>query len=469
MTQEWLETMCNVCEIEEARLQDDPHCKHHAFRFDPEELAKDFETTDYIRRQARDEVTREGDFYVDLERNEIVVKLLPAIYPHHIVGVTENGESPDWRPRTPEEWDRFRNDFSFKGASRRSKRLRDWGFQPLLRAVGSSQECVFMIRDYEGFAAPYDTRINAGTALQLFHSFPLNPRFMTLQGGYELLVHCLENAVRNKGCDVRTNHKLLSINEVNGYFELVAKHTESPFRVKFLTKNVILALPQLALEELRENNPSLRNIPVFKKLLHSVVTIPLTKINLFFGERWWYTRFNISNGGSFTDLPIGQVYCYDPDDIKHNQGPGVLTMYCDSSRRNFWQDLQEGSPSYKYKGANYDSELTASATKASEDVVDEVMNCLRELFDHQDLPQPFEATYQSWGLRDTGDSEHQWGTGIDDRIVRSSLVKVRDGLAICGESYSDEQGWVEGALRSAAEVLRECFGVSTRSAASAVR
>lgn len=92
MTQEWLETMCNVCEIEEVRLQDDPHCKNHAFRFDPVELAKDFEATDYVRREVRDEVTREGDFYVDLDRNEIAIKLLPAIYPHHIVGVTEEGK-----------------------------------------------------------------------------------------------------------------------------------------------------------------------------------------------------------------------------------------------------------------------------------------------------------------------------------------------------------------------------------------
>jgi len=91
MTQEWLETMCNVCVIAEKDLQKDPHCKHHAFRFDPEELAKDFKATDYVSRQRREDVSQEGDFYIDLERNEIVVKLLPAIYPHHIVGVTKGG------------------------------------------------------------------------------------------------------------------------------------------------------------------------------------------------------------------------------------------------------------------------------------------------------------------------------------------------------------------------------------------
>lgn len=92
MTQEWLETMCNVCEIQEKALQGDPHCKQHAFRFDPDELGGDFQATDYIRRQAREEVTQEGDFFIDLGRNEIVIKLLPAIYQHHIAGVTADGK-----------------------------------------------------------------------------------------------------------------------------------------------------------------------------------------------------------------------------------------------------------------------------------------------------------------------------------------------------------------------------------------
>jgi hypothetical protein len=92
MTREWLETMCNVCGIEESDLLDDTHCSHHAFRFEPEELANDFESTDYIRRGSREEVRHEGDFYVDPERNEIVVQLLPAIYPHHIVGVAQDGK-----------------------------------------------------------------------------------------------------------------------------------------------------------------------------------------------------------------------------------------------------------------------------------------------------------------------------------------------------------------------------------------
>lgn len=91
MTQEWLETMCNVCAIEEAALKNDSHCKNHAFCFNSDELAKDFEATDYIRRETRNEVEKEGDFYIDIERNEIVVKLLPAIYPHHIVGVAMDG------------------------------------------------------------------------------------------------------------------------------------------------------------------------------------------------------------------------------------------------------------------------------------------------------------------------------------------------------------------------------------------
>jgi hypothetical protein len=92
MTEEWLETMCNVCQISESELwKEFGGIKDHTLKFDPNELAKDFISTDYVQKDTRQGVCEPGDFFIDLGRNEVVVRLLPAIYPHHVVGIFSNG------------------------------------------------------------------------------------------------------------------------------------------------------------------------------------------------------------------------------------------------------------------------------------------------------------------------------------------------------------------------------------------
>lgn len=93
MTQEWIETMCNVCQIPEAELISLPQFNRdrYAIQFNPDELREDFLNTDYNEKQDRKAVAHPGDFFIDRERHEILVRLLPAIYPHHIVGVRADG------------------------------------------------------------------------------------------------------------------------------------------------------------------------------------------------------------------------------------------------------------------------------------------------------------------------------------------------------------------------------------------
>ncbi len=94
MTEEWIETMCSVCQIPEDVLTNLPQFnrERYALQFDLAELEKDFLNTDYVRKDNRNDVIEPGHFYIDHERREIAVKLLPGIYPHHIVGVKPTGE-----------------------------------------------------------------------------------------------------------------------------------------------------------------------------------------------------------------------------------------------------------------------------------------------------------------------------------------------------------------------------------------
>jgi hypothetical protein len=93
MTEEWIETMCNVCQIEEKEIRALPEFdrSRYAIRYSPDAIRTDFVKTDYSEVESPEAVQKQGQFFIDDQRQEIVVRLLPAIYPHHIVGVDDSG------------------------------------------------------------------------------------------------------------------------------------------------------------------------------------------------------------------------------------------------------------------------------------------------------------------------------------------------------------------------------------------
>ena len=72
------------------------------------------------------------------------------------------------------------------------------------------------------------------------------------------------------------------------------------------------------------------------------------------------------------------------------------------------------------------------------------------------------AGLRDWGLKPVVGACHAWRSGTDPTLVINFLKafsmipsrpKAQSRLHVCGEAYSDYQGFIEGALRSAAEVL----------------
>ncbi len=185
--------------------------------------------------------------------------------------------------------------------------------------------------------------------------------------------------------------------------------------------------------------------------------MPLTKINLYFNERWWFNKYNVSAGGSFTDMPMAQFYCYVPIVPGDEQGPASMTIYCDFDRTTYWQELQAiGKPFAPVGGLAQ----PPHSTPASIFVVEQAMRQLGEFFGDPALPQPLLSTYVAWGTPQFGDGDHSWIVGADDKAIAQRLRNPVPGkLYICGEAYSDEQAWVDGALRSTETVLQDCFGL----------
>ena len=88
---------------------------------------------------------------------------------------------------------------------------------------------------------------------------------------------------------------------------------------------------------------------------------------------------------------------------------------------------------------------------------------LAEMHQLSPLPEPSLPLVKDWAEDPYGGGWHFWRPGIN---VAVTLPLVRQPIEsmpvyICGESYTNQQGWVEGALTSAEHVLQKYFKLRT--------
>jgi lysine 2-monooxygenase len=350
-------------------------------------------------------------------------------------------------PQTPEDWQAFRLKATWRGVP-----LYQWGYWAFLTDYGLSQECITMLDDTGGFKAPLDKQGNAGAAFQLMGDF-VDPQFNTLIPGYSALPEALFAKIAGMGVDVRLQHNVEAFTGESGAFNVVAT-VPGGAQETFQCKLLVLALPQQALRTLSYRCPPI-DTEQFRDDLASVIDMPLTKINAYYTTRWWYEALNLSAGGSFADLPMAQLYTYMPIVPSNLTGPASLTMYCDYYSGSYWASLQSmGGP---YQGPIPQPLHTVPASNA-------VVTALRAqlqliLPGVPSMPMPVLTTYTRWGRPQFGDGDHMWAVGANDEQVVARLQQPLPGLITCGEAYSDNQAWVDGALRSVDAAL-SWLGVS---------
>ena len=388
----------------------------------------------------------------DHERGRQPNKILQEVFD---AVLSQNGVDPTkWYPQTPEDWQRVRLEFTYRGVP-----LYRWGFWALLVDHGLSQECLQMIEDSMGFLAFYDQAVNAGVGFQTMGDFDKLPNYLTLRPGYATLSSTLAREITAMGGKILLGHHVDGFDVVPGNPELleVRAHIGVGYTTRFFCPKLVLALPSLPLELLSPQCPLLRDNAGLMADIRSVTTMPLTKINLYFTERWWFNSDKIAAGGSFTDLPMAQFYCYWPIVEKDQKGPASMTLYCDFDRTTYWDELQAmGVPFAPGDGLAQPRHTTAASTF----VVEQALRQLKEFFGVASLPAPLLSTYVRWGSPQFGDGDHSWVVGADDKAIAQRLLNpVANRVYICGEAYSDEQAWVDGALRSTENVLRQGFGL----------
>ena len=281
-------------------------------------------------------------------------------------------------------------------------------------------------------------------------------KYLRVKSGFARMPLQLAERFSTAGGQINMSTRLVSFDAApdDGPVRLVVE-SEGTRRV-VNARRLILALPRRSLELIDQTGAVLGRADV-QRLIRSVTPIPLFKIALCYPQAWWEDLDppKVVRGRSTTDLPIRQCYYWG---VERKTKRAVVLVYDDGSDLDYWAGLR-GQPdsSAPRRGALF--ELPDWTTFQAPALMQaEVSRQLAEMHGVAEsaIPDPDAAAYRDWGEDPFGGGANFWPVGVNSHEVADAIVQPRFGRSVyvCGEAYSHAQGWVEGALATAEQVLR---------------
>jgi hypothetical protein len=362
------------------------------------------------------------------------------------------------------------------------------GFWNLLAHVLSNQ-AMRLIEDSLGYHSIIGNW-NAAVALPWFVSDFRDKEWYVPIEGFSSLVSRLSQRIRTNGGTIKIRSELVGISRSNrpGGYQWELTFGKGKRARAYLAKRIVLAVPRAALERL---NIQVTGWPeVREDLLPTVKPHNLLKIHLVY-ERAWWAKTALPGGDSgivITDQPLRQIYYYGPQWIanhapkrlKHQTPawPFIMASYCDSYYTEFWSTFFERSWRFAW-GDVYFNETRKVRTldDARRDTLRKIRDedgvhwrmvnkIHRQLADlHQlsveSLPMPILGLFMNWEWEPYSGGWHTWEvSGFPPWQAAELMLEPVRGMYVCGEAYSNQQGWIEGALNTAEEVLCKKFQLS---------
>jgi len=370
---------------------------------------------------------------------------------------------------TSEDWDEIKPKltYNFKGSPYDGRKVNDIGFWNLIKDQ-VSQEGYEFVANAGGY---YSNTINWNSAEAfpyMVGDFSENITYKTIEEGYDSIAYALANQyVGLEGACIWSENKLITFNKEHPHkkshtYELVFLNLKTNKEWKVYANRIILAMPRKSLELLDQNNFffNVNQNTRLDKNIRSVIMEPSFKILMGFKEPWW-KQLGMDSGHSITDLPLRQCYYFGTDPETGNAM--LLGSYGDMETETFWKALSDDKVLFKVKPAKSASltELKAlDHVQATQLMVDEVMAQLREVHGKMvEIPDPYVTYFRDWSDDPFGAGYHAWKAGVSVKDVMPYMRQpdVKENIHICGEAYSDQQGWVEGAFCEAEKMLEEHF------------
>ncbi|HEX4494051.1 MAG TPA: FAD-dependent oxidoreductase [Thermoanaerobaculia bacterium] len=410
----------------------------------------------------------------------------PAMVPY-LLNPTEQGMNPDQLQRyvmnslvpnaenlTQDEWNATK---VFNGED-----LYKTGFWNLLYRVLTSEAYQFM-----DDAGGYYTNVANSTSVLSLPVFEFGPdvKYRTLDAGYEALPKAIVQAFQDLHGDLRPNLRLDSFARRGDAYSMLFVKTATDNRgctdgrtlpgvrketLKVSAKQVVLAMPRRSLELIRWD-PLIEERSV-REMVDSVISQAAFKIFLGYPYPWWRV-LGLQAGRSITDMPLRQTFYFQTEGEQQGADPKnnnslMMVSYNDLGSVPFWKALEaqtlgpdsvfHGRPNpFVPKGG----ELPATPQDITRQMVQAAQDLVREVHGLEFVPEPFTAAYHDWSDDPYGAGWHAWKAGVEFWKVMPKIRKPieSEDVFICGEAYSINQGWVEGALQTAELMLEEHFGM----------
>jgi monoamine oxidase len=460
---------------------------------DPESLKRQNADLDFdnLEEQAKEEQERKVEF------ERIKSKLLRSI---------DRILDEHWFPREeelkPEEWDVFRKlaHLSIRGHATKDPlplALRHVGFWNLLKHY-LSDEGFHLVNDGFGFASVVANWQAAEAMRWCIEDYGPAQKFYGVQKykakeededkdhqvGITGVVEALQREIEAKKVGaIQLNHELIEIAFRDGKFELKViekKGTDDNIERLWSCEKLVLCLPTRASERIQFTNLSSAGHKKWRRLVRTSWPHRMVKIVLLYEEAWWkHTRLPGGDSGRvFTDIPERQIFYFGPEWLAKAgytpAGHGLLMVYNDSRFTNFWrpfsEDVNYWFPDSEERSIDawFGRRLKPTSKKPKRGsvirwrLVDKITLQLKALHKYN-VPDPIDGIWMDW--TDSG-AWHTWWPHVDIPATVKKMLQPLDPsdfeggaaqgksipLYVCGEAYSDEQGWMEGALKSAEAV-----------------
>jgi monoamine oxidase len=347
----------------------------------------------------------------------------------------------------------------------------DWGFWNLL-ARGLSHEGYELARATGGYDTPL-LNWNALDTISLNFDLAEGVTYSALNGGYQSLPLTLLSQFEQLGGKLELGHHLQSFDVDHDRRILMRLGEPDGKRHDARADALVLAMPRRSLELLAPTGPVLGpDRPEVRRLIESVTPIPLFKICIAYPYPWWES-VGVTQGRSQTDLPIRQCYYWatgrpqdgDPD----NRKSVLLASYDDGSNVDFWNGFSNPRHHSRFEAMHDEDTQVHPGSQEWRDytptaaMVAEADRQLREMHGVRVSPAPYAAAYVDWGVDPFGGGVNFWNIHARSSEVIPRMINPVPKLPVyvCGEAYSNGQGWVEGALETAELLLQGHFGLAS--------
>ena len=257
--------------------------------------------------------------------------------------------------------------------------------------------------------------------------------------------------------------------------------------------HVVLALPRSPLIKLSDSGSFPEDIRSQK--LDSVIGFPLLKAFLVVRDPWWKNeepqadltpkerrlvktgKIPIMSHRNAASVPTRELHYFLRKDV--NPAIGMVMLYTDHPATEYWKvlvrkgvDGAHTSADVCEEGRDYERLKAALVHYLGVDrrlLLDNAGGTQIERFrEDVDIRKDAVIAYaiRDWSCEPFGAGCHAWKPGVQSKPVRDRLRSFAlDGadpriknVHICGEAYSDYQGFIEGALQTVGDVVEDIAG-----------